>query len=170
MSEAVRNLVMLVWAFSAVHTGAQAQLTNLSIMEEAPDNSPVMVWGSANRGNGQRDDVLLEQNSEDNPLGNPIETTEKPVVNNNLPAAPDAPFADLAGLPPRPEVKKIQETLPQNPQLSPQESPQNVNKQIQDTLYESGGRIYDVQSYPASDIKYLEEPNLDRSITTYPAN
>ena len=63
----------------------------------------------------------------------------------------------------------VQESLPQNPPISPEESPQIVNKQIQNTLYESGGRIYDIQSYPATDIDVIEQPNINKTITTYPA-
>ena len=63
----------------------------------------------------------------------------------------------------------VSESLPQNPQISPQESPQAVNQQIQNTLYESGGRIYDVQSYPTSDVNTVEEPNIQPTITTYPS-
>ena len=42
-------------------------------------------------------------------------------------------------------------------------------QQIQDTLYESGNRIYDVQSYPASDIRTIEQPNVNSTISTVPS-
>ena len=109
----------------------------------------------------------MEQNSEENPLGNPIPDNNS-LIQNNLP--------EKQKLPLEPVVKKdflpqsvVQENLPQNPQISPQESPQIVNQQIQNTLYESGGRIYDIQSYPATDIDKIEQPNLNKTITTYPA-
>ena len=62
----------------------------------------------------------------------------------------------------------IQESLPQNPSVS-LETPQQVNSQIQNTLYEAGGRIYDVQSYPDSDVSQIEEPNINPTISTVPS-
>ena len=67
------------------------------------------------------------------------------------------------------ESAAVSETLPQNPPISSDETPQKVNRQIQNTLYESGGRIYDVQSYPAEDIDKIEKPNIQPTITTYPS-
>lgn len=171
MNEAIRNLVLLIWTVSAINTNANAQsVATYSIEEEAPASAPVLVFGSANLGKNRRDEVLVEQNGEANPLGNPIddggngETAQSSDSSSQPAAKPSAvPISETSG-------GVVTETLPQNPQLSPQESPQNVNGQIQDTLYESGGRIYDVQSYPAEDIKKIEEPNLNPTITTYPAD
>lgn len=165
MNEAIRNLVMLMWTVSAINTNAQAQsVTTYAIQEEAP-SAPVLVFGAANRGNGRQDDFLVEQPNENNPLGNPID------VPYNQPFS-SAPNASVAKTPAKASANTniVTEDLPQNPEISPQESPQKVNQEIQDTLYESGGRIYDVQSYPESDIKTIEQPNLDKTITTYPAN
>ncbi len=47
-------------------------------------------------------------------------------------------------------------------------SPQKEQNEIENTLYEGGNRIYDVQSYPIKDIKTITEPNLDPTISTYP--
>ena len=162
----MKKVVALVVLLTALKAEAQVQGT-YTFVREAPVNAPVYVFGSANEGNGQRNSFLLEQNGEDNPLGNPI-SEDNSFIRNNSPEMPE--------LPPKPAVKKdplplsvVQESLPQNPQISPQESPQIVNKQIQNTLYESGGRIYDIQSYPATDIDEIEQPNLNKTITTYPA-
>lgn len=40
--------------------------------------------------------------------------------------------------------------------------------EIENTLYEGGNRIYDVQSFPINDIKTITEPNIDPTISTYP--
>lgn len=162
----MRGLKYLTGVFCLTAVLAKAQETDTyTIEQEAPANTPVVVFGSANEGNGRRDSVLLEQNNEENPLGNPIQLVE--------PDNQETPQTTQQSDPVEPKQMinspvMVQENLPQNPQLSSQESPQIVNKQIQDTLYESGGRIYDVQSYPVSDIDYIERPNLNQAITTYP--
>lgn len=164
MNEAIRNLALLVWALSAVNSNVHAQaVTSYTIEEEAAPSAPVVVFGRANLGKNKSDSVLIEQNNEDNPLGNPLntdtDTSAATPTTNNQPTATSAAAHPV-----------ITENLPQNPQLSPSESPPQVNKQIQDTLYESGNRIYDIQSFPAQDIKTIETPNLNPTITTYPAD
>ena len=164
MGEAVRHLVMLIWAFSAIESNAQAQpIGTYIVQKEAPADSKVVVYGSANEEKGLRNTYLLEQNTDENPLGNPIEPYSGTFLQDKLQAPEKANWATQS------TDNIIQENLLQNPKISPQESPQIVNKQIQNTLYESGGRIYDVQSYPATDINYIEKPNLNPTITTYPA-
>lgn len=162
----MKKVVALIVFITALEAEAQIQ-ENYTFEQEAPVNAPVYVFGSANEGNGQRNSFLLEQNSEENPLGNPIQednslTQSNPPENQKLPLEPAGKNFSLP-------QSVVQESLPQNPQISPQESPQIVNKQIQNTLYESGGRIYDIQSYPATDINVIEQPNLNKTITTYPA-
>lgn len=167
MGEAVRNLVVLIWTFSAIESNAQAQpVSTYTIEEEAPVDSQVVVYGSANEGEGHRHTVFLEQNNDENPLGNPIQAYS--TYDNVSPQIQPVVSADI-NKQSLVQSNIIQENLPQNPKISAQESPQQVGKQIQNTLYESGGRIYDLQSYPVSDIKYIEKPNLNPTITTYPA-
>jgi len=164
----MKKVITLLVFFTALEAEAQAQ-SAYTFEREAPSNAPVYVFGSANEGNGKRNNFLLQQNGEENPLGNPI-LNDNFLIQNNASenAAPQPPL--------KPAVKNdslpssvVQENLPQNPQISPQETPQIVNKQIQNTLYESGRRIYDIQSYPAADIDVIEQPNINKTITTYPA-
>lgn len=166
MSEAIRNLALLVWAVCAINNNNTAHANMVVIGEEAPADGEVMVYGAAKNASGKTDEVLVEQPSaNENPLGNPIvapDDVATPVSAESV--SPVAPVAE-----PAPDTSpRIEETLPQNPAVS-SETPQEVNGQIQDTLYESGGRIYDVQSYPASDIKKIEEPNINPTINTYPS-
>lgn len=142
-----------------------AQTANdFDVMDEAPEGAPVEVYGSANLGDGKRDSVLLKQQNDENPLGNqivlPLVTPNEDVSSQNLSRETPSQFVP---------TNVVQENLLQNPKISQKETPQIVNKQIQNTLYYSGGRIYDVQSYPATDIDYIERPNLNKTITTYPA-
>ena len=144
-----------------VCSGQENQFT---LMQEGAPDAPVVVYGSANEGQGARNTVVLEQNGDENPLGNPIPTVPSDDTKNASLEEVQLPQQQN-----NTPLKKMTEILPQNPKISAEESPQQVNKQIQNTLYESGGRIYDIQSYPASDIKYIEEPNINPTITTYPA-
>ena len=149
----------LFYAFLFV---ADVYAQSFDVMKEAPAGAPVEVYGRANLGDGKSDSVLIEQQGEENPLGNPIVSLPQEPQTGNIQAQPSLfNFSN--------RIATVQENLPQNPKISPQETPQIVNKQIQNTLYESGGRIYDIQSYPAADIDYIEQPNLDKTITTYPA-
>lgn len=47
-------------------------------------------------------------------------------------------------------------------------SPEAEKHEIENTLYEGGNRIYDVQSFPIDDIKTITEPNINPTISTYP--
>lgn len=165
MNETAGLVIMFLWMFGAIETQAQSQLEETyTIEKEAPDNTPPTIYGSANLGHGKKDSFLLEQSDNNNPLGNPLISDSH---QNQASFQQQQPLQANAFSLPQPRI--IKENLPQNPKISPQESPQNINKQIQNTLYESGGRIYDIQSYPTSDINYIEQPNVGNTITTYPA-
>lgn len=168
MNEAVRNLAMLVWAVCAINSDASAKANMVFIGEESHAPSEVMVYGASTLPSGKKDEVLIEQPSaNDNPLGNPIVVPDsEDATASDATAA--APAADNQMFPKAAEPVKIQESLPQNPPVS-SETPQEANKQIQNTLYESGDRIYDVQSYPAKDIEKIEEPNVNTTISTTPS-
>ena len=164
MGKVVRKLMIWVGMILAFAHGVQSQpMGTYIVQKEAPVGSPVIVYGSANEGKGRRNTYLLEQNNDENPLGNPIETYD------NVASQIQSEQTEKMQFVPQLENNVIQENLPQNPKISEQESPQNVNKQIQNTMYVSGGRIYDIQSYPEADVDYIEKPNLNPTITTYPA-
>lgn len=158
-----RVVFVCYFLFSLSYAYAQSK-GRFFIEKEAPISAPVYVFGSANEGDGKRNSVLLEQQGDTNPLGNPIQSY---YPRENRPSENDSSI--IKKVIPQSSPLQIQENLPQNPQISPEETPQIINKQIQNTLYESGNRIYDIQSYPISDIDYLEQPNVGNTITTYPA-
>lgn len=165
MNEALRNVAVLVYALCAINTNAYAQTNEMTIAEEAPQAvDPVIVYGASSTAPGKKDEVLLEQRSGDeNPLGNPI-------VDDTAAAADDEKYVIIPG---GHEVKAkpaaVTQNSPQNPPIGKENSPEKVNDEIQNTLYESGGRIYDVQSYPDDDIRKIEQPNIPQAITNYPA-
>ena len=153
-------LINLLYAFSAT----------------ANDNDTV-IYGASETAPGVYDNATVQLTPEEgNIMGQPI-------VGDGFQSALDSASSDMTdessannlsttnvSMPSQMAPSNVvSESLPQNPQISPQESPQAVNQQIQNTLYESGGRIYDVQSYPASDVNTVEEPNIQPTITTYPS-
>ena len=170
MNEALRNLTMLMWAMCAINSESYAQMNQSAVCEENMGGSvPTVIYGASRKAPGDPDEFVVEQAAgSSNPLGSPI------VTETNADSS-DAVEAKLSGQKaksknPAPEVlPSLNEELPQNPPVSPQDSPQQVNEQIQNTLYKSGDRIYDVQSYPASDINTISEPNIDPTINSYPS-
>ncbi len=165
MNEALRNVAILVYALCAINTNAYAQTNEMTIAEEAPRASdPVVVYGASSTASGKRDEVLIEQGSGDeNPLGNPI------VDGSDSTADAEKYVVIPGGQEVNAKSDAVKQTSSQNPPISKENSPEKVNDEIQNTLYESGGRIYDVQSYPDDDIKKIEQPNIPQAITNYPA-
>lgn len=163
----LRNGFMFMIFMGAWSGLAQAQ--NLNDVNDI-GSGEVTVYGAAQSADGQVNTFKVEQpNGNENPLGAPI-VDPNLVENVSAPAVPskEALSAVQPLLPQSLPQGAIQENLPQNPSIS-SETPQQTANQIQDTLYESGGRIYDVQSYPDSDVNTIEEPNINPTISTVPS-
>jgi len=121
---------------------------------------PTVVFGQAQTKSGAPIDALVVEPQESTPQNS-------------------ANFSEKESPAPAPVEKKLPETLNAQTtkeihQLSEQNpkpfsiSPQAEQNQIENTLYEGGNRIYDVQSFPLKDINEITEPNIDPTITTYP--
>lgn len=156
MNEAIRNAALFLWAFCAVNSEAYAA------------EPSTIIYGASETASGVHDSAVVRfRDDEGNIMGQPIDTGGfESAADNGQPPAASPVGAVPASVESPPTVS---ETLPQNPPISSDETPQKVNRQIQNTLYESGGRIYDVQSYPAEDIDKIEEPNMQPTVTTYPS-
>lgn len=166
MGEALRNVVVLVWALSAVNSPVEARPTVTVISEELNSSQPTLVYGAAKEKNGQEQEVLVKQSAtSENPLGNPIVAPESNGQEQKVSGSETTPSVNS-------EIKKsvseINEVTSQNPKISPENTPQKMDNEIQNTLYESGNRIYDVQSYPVKDINDITEPNVDNEVVNYP--
>ena len=150
MNEAIRNAALFLWAFCAVNSEAYAA------------EPSTIIYGASETAPGVHDSAVVRfRDDEGNIMRQPIDV-------GGFESAPAvSPVEAVSASEKRPAA--ISETLPQNPSISSDETPQKVNRQIQNTLYESGGRIYDVQSYPAEDIDKIEEPNMQPTVTTYPS-
>ena len=160
--------------FSAFLISGGALMIQSANAQNTPSTSSqeVEVFGEAENANGTENVMFLEQqNGNENPLGNPI--VEQPSDNSsNAPAGmmPDASTPSVSVAPAEAQAPSnvVSESEPQDPSISQEPNPAQVNNQIQNTLYESGGRIYDVQSYPDTDVERIQaEPQP--TITDYPA-
>lgn len=141
-----------IWAFLGLSFPAFAQ-------------SPTVVYGASETAPDTPDSYLLIQPKDSpNPLGNPIpdEMNDVQPDSQNLPMATQSQQSDKAA-----PINEINQSEAQNPPPFSQ-SPEQEQNQIENTLYEGGNRIYDVQSYPINDVKTITEPNIDPTITTYP--
>ena len=138
----------------------------LTISCEALAQSPTIIF-AADKNNA----LLLEQpDNNENPLGNPIVVPAAAPVEHQISSVPIAPVQQNSQQTPAMEpLNEISEFESVNPEISPQTSPQIEAGKIQNTIYQGGQRIYDIQSIPIKDINEVEEPNIQPTITTYPA-
>lgn len=136
-----------------------------TVVVRSDNAQPTVVYGEAENANGTFNEMTVEQAADaQNPFGNPIV--------NELPYGKRVPEGEKGKpLPPAPELGKspvnvVSQTSGQNPEISPQNSPEQMQNEIQNTLYESDDRIYDLQSYPDNDINQIE--NRGNAVTNYP--
>lgn len=142
----------------------------LILSTPAWSQEPTVVFGASQTAPGVYDGTILTQpENAPNPLGNPIVAPQPVDHQSDTPPQTDSISAagQLAqsGDPQQPNV--INQTAPQDPAPF-SVSPSVQQNQIENTLYQGGNRIYDVQSYPLNDIKTITKPNIDPTITTYP--
>ena len=141
-------------------TGLTAFAANAQDIIEtlADENTETVVLGEAHNPNGTLNEVLIEQpKNSDNPLGNPI--PDDNMVQN---AQSNQSVINL------PQVNEVSQFSPQDPADS-QMTPQQMNNEIQNKLYQEGNRVYDVQSYPAGDLETINQNGQDEAVTNYPA-
>ncbi len=146
---------LLLAGFTAFSANAQDVIETL-----ANENSETVVFGEAQNANGSVNEVLLEQpQNAGNPLGDPIPDYVPQTNNQQIIHAQATPLQDISG------VSQVSEQNPSDSQMTPAQ----MNNEIQNKLYQEGNRIYDVQSYPASDLETINKNGQDEAITNYPA-
>lgn len=148
-----------------------------------------IVYGASSEAPDKPDAYLVIQpQNAGNPLGNPIINPDQNLSSDSndslgqnvpspsfpaeqtpesVPSASDSNPVQAVDPASQPVAHQIYQQAPQNPEPF-SESPEQQQDQIQNTLYQGGNRIYDVQSYPLQDIKTITEPNVQPTITTYP--
>lgn len=153
----MRKLMILLLLLAVYDARAQEITEGISA-----NGDPTVVFGEAAAANGTENEAIVEQPADaPNPLGAPIVTAtpddknaEKQKTENISPAVRSFPVQD-----------EVSQTTPQNPQIS-QFSPEDLENEMQNEVYEAGDRVYDVQSYPASDLPQIEQQQ--NAITNYP--
>ena len=151
---------LLAISFVVIGANAEEIISTMS----SPDDETI-VYGEAQNPNGTFNEVLLEQpKNAPNPLGDPIpDYVSSQPLRRGQKSEVTPKIPDTVTLP-----NAVEEISPQNPKIS-EMSPQEMNNEIQNKLYEEGNRVYDVQSYPIKDINELGENGQDNAITNYPA-
>ena len=128
--------------------------------------TPTIVYGDSELPDKTHDSVILVQpENAQNPLGNPIVVPEN--LYNTESAISEKTIPAKNNIPQNHKAVSIQQISEQNPPAF-SETPQELQNKIENTLYQGGDRIYDIQSYPLNDIKKITEPNIQPTITTYP--
>lgn len=140
-----------------------------AMVVQSDNNNPTVIFGEAENANGTMNEITVRQAKDAaNPFGNPIVNTlpygKQPAAGNVV-----QPGSSTAMQQPSSAVKPvgaISEITPQDPEIS-EDSTEQMQNEIENTLYEGDDRIYDVQSYPDDDINQIE--GQDSAVTNYPA-
>ena len=122
---------------------------------------PTIVFGAAQSASGTPTEALVIEPESTTPANKKklTDNSEQPTMPQPEKKLPETLHAQ--------KPKEINQFAVQNPKPF-SISPEKEKNQIENTLYEAGDRIYDVQSYPLKDINEITEPNIDPTITTYP--
>lgn len=151
----------------------------VSLAAVVPENelqkeNPTIIYGASETAPGVSDAVeVIQKDGAPNPLGNPIitpdsqqapKTSESGLIDENKVDFNDSDYQQNN----TPKTFQINETSQQNPSIQDEPNPAELNNKIQNTMYESGGRIYDIQSYPDTDVQKMESPEQP-TIDNYPA-
>lgn len=136
-----------------------------TLILSAEPNQPTEIIGSAATPDGLRKEVIVEQpqNAPDPfgtlapaPKGGP---TIYSAPAENSPAA-SQPSAESSAL--------ISQTSTTNPKEM-SHNPLDYQNKIENTIYQDGNRLLDVQSIPIKDINKALTPNIQPTITNYPS-
>lgn len=139
-----------------------------SLILSAEPNQPTEIIGSAATPNGPRKEVIVEQPQDTpNPFGYIAPTPQGgPTV-----YAPPESASSAQTLPPsstdtpQPLISQTSTTNPAD--MSP--NPLDYQNKIENTIYQDGNRLLDVQSIPIKDINKALTPNIQPTISNYPA-
>lgn len=142
-----------------------------SIVLTAAPGEPTEIIGTAATPDGGRDEITVEQpQNAPNPFGyiapSPNSQFRPPAANSVPSATPPAipnisePSSDTA------EIPLVSQSSSVNPHNM---NPLDYQNKIENTIYQEGDRLIDVQSIPLKDISSAVQPNLQPTITDYPS-
>ena len=160
MSEAIRNLTILIWAACAFNSPAYAQ-NRSGIVEEKPVSAPTIVTGAAATPDGGQNTFTIEQpQNGPNPLGDPIPNVSLPRTpqdaDANLPTTTSDAVPTPTNTTQMPSGSLVREATPQQAQ--------QLGKDFQNTLLEANVMVYDVQAYPEADLPVIGNPSQPETI------
>ena len=138
-----------------------------SLILSAEPNQPTEVIGSAATPDGSRKEVIVKQpqNAPD-PFGTIVPTPESgPIVYTTSTSENPPPTQQKHDILPQPLVSQTSSTNPQD--MS--QNPLDYQNKIENTIYQDGNRLLDVQSIPIKDINKALTPNTQPTISNYPA-
>ena len=139
-----------------------------SLILSAEPNQPTEVIGSAATPDGARHNITVFQpNNLENPFGYiaPEQYVPLQVIGNNPTMPPQTSSSTTTSTAP---IQLITQTSTTNPQDMSQ-NPLDYQNKIENTIYQSGNRLIDVQSVPIKDINTALTPNIQPTISDYPA-
>ena len=142
------------------------------ILNTTPDE-PTEIIGSAATADGGRNEIIVEQPQDSlNPFGSypqPQETLPSPAQKTSASpdTAADSPNPPAAAQTPKPDTTPL---VNQSATVNPTDmNPLDYQNKIENTIYQDGDRLIDVQSIPLKDISSAVQPNTQPTITDYPA-
>ncbi len=141
------------------------------ILNATPDE-PTEIIGSAATADGGRNEIVVEQPQDSlNPFGSYPQSQETlPVPAQNIPASPDtatdSPNPPAAAQTLKPDITPL---VNQSATVNPTDmNSLDYKNKIENTIYQDGDRLIDVQSIPLKDISSAVQPNTQPTITDYP--
>ena len=146
-----------------------------TLILSAEPNQPTEVIGSAATPDGNRKNVTVFQpQNMENPFGYvaPEPKGEPTVINGDLPLNNTETSSSTAPSLSSDTPSLFQPLVSQSSTTNPQEmsnNPLNYQDKIENTIYQSGNRLIDVQSVPIQDINKALTPNIQPTISDYPA-
>ena len=166
MSEALKNLTLLLWTMCAINTNAYAAEKQGVVEEDNLQNAaetPTIVYGSAQTASGGEDAFVVEQpDNAPNPLGDPLVEPQTPpedyTLQQNQSSQQNASENSAATEP------SASGNGPQGVPVVGPDSAQELGNQFQNTLMEANGMVYDVQAFPEADMPVINNPSNPETI------
>lgn len=139
------------------------------IITASPD-TPTEIIGSAATPSGERKEIIVEQpENSPNPFGYiaPEEPTADASSQDLPSSSPDSPTQTHTSATEEPQPTLL---VKQSSEVNPKDmNPLHYENKIENTIYQSGDRLIDVQSIPLKDISSAVQPNIQPTITDYPS-
>ena len=146
-----------------------------SLIITSEPGQPTEVIGSAATPDGGRKSVTVEQpEGTDNPFGYivPQPSSQTNTQNTPLPDPPPTNQTQSVEQLGADTNNNLQPLVSQTSTTNPQQMNQNplyYQDKIENTIYQDGDRLLDVQSIPIKDINQALTPNIQPTISNYPA-